>query len=196
MSQKRNGQGRRGTGPTVVACVLLAPIAARADRLTQHWRETAKVIERTKFSAAKATEVAEAHSKGKAVSIHSVNLKAGLGMWIHCFADDKCMIVRVNPKTGGVDDMTTGVAADLSCRTAADAVKLMDAGKVNMSKTIEAAETHSKGKVVATKTEVTDGVLIFVLVCAVGDKAVLVTVDGTGKVTKMEDLVETAPKGG
>jgi len=177
--------------------VLLAwPAAARADRLTQHWKETAKAFTENKFTVAKAIEVAEAESKGKAVSVHTVLLAQKLSIWVHCYGDGKCTVVPVDPKTGKSGTTKTGGSADLSCSTGEEAVRLMDAAKLNIAKAVETAETQSKGKVVAVKTEVKNGALNIVLVTVVGEKAQLISVDGkSGQVTGTTDVKEPAKKG-
>ena len=72
-----------------------------------------------------------------------------------------------------------------SCK---DMVKKMDEGKLSLSKAIELAEEHSKGKAVAAYCELEDGGLEIEVYCLVGDKIMEVEIDGkTGKVTEMEE---------
>ncbi len=67
-------------------------------------------------------------------------------------------------------------------------VKKMDDGKLSLSKAIELAEEHSKGKAVAAYCELEDGGLEIAVYCLVGAKIMEVEIDGkTGKVTEMEE---------
>ena len=69
-----------------------------------------------------------------------------------------------------------------------DMVKLMEEGKLSLSKAIEIAEKHSKGKAVAAYCELEGDGLEISVYCLVGDKIMEVEIDGkTGKVSKMEE---------
>ena len=108
--------------------------------------------------------------------------------------------IKIMIKTGSSVDsagkatgMADAKADDMSCGTGADAVKMMDAAKTTLGKAIAAAEEHSKGKAVAAMSAA-DSVTV---ACAVGDKMMMVTVDKTGKATKMDEEKEKTPiKGG
>jgi len=68
-----------------------------------------------------------------------------------------------------------------------DMVKLMEEGKLSLSKAIEIAEKHSKGKAVAAYCELGGDGLEISVYCLVGDKIMEVEIDGkTGKVSEME----------
>ena len=178
----------RTIGGLAIGCLLAVPAVSLASRLTQHWEATAKAFDEHKFTLAKAVELAEAHSKGRAVSVHTVILNEKFRLWVHCAVGNNCAIVRVDPKTSKADEMTVGVPADLSCRTAETTVKLMDEHKIDIVKAAAKAEAASQGKVVAAMTEVVDDALQFVFVTVVGEKGKLVTVAAkTGEVTKTED---------
>ncbi len=178
----------------VVAAVTAVPGRVLADRFMQHWERSLKSLEETKFTQAKAIEVAEAQTKGKAVSTHNVVLKNTLAIWVHCYADDKCLIVPVDPKSGKAAESWVGVPADLSCSTAAEATKLMAESKASLTKAIETAEAHTKGKAFSSKTDVKDGALTITIGCGVEGKAKVVTIDGkTGQVTKTEDSNYVSP---
>jgi uncharacterized membrane protein YkoI len=172
-------------------------VAARADRLTQNWKEGLKAIEETKFTPGKAIAAAEAKSKGKAVSVHYVILSGKLSIWVHCYANEKCWIVPVDPKTGKATDMREGASADMSCPTASEATRLMEEFKFPLTKAMEVAEAHSKGTALTGKTDVQEGNLTITVSSAVVDKLMLVTVDGkSGKVTKMEEEKRSQQPGG
>jgi len=72
--------------------------------------------------------------------------------------------------------------------------KAMDAGKVTLASAIAAAEAHAKGKAVGATATWTGGKLGFTVHVMVGDKLQDVTVDATGKATKMEDSKVPADK--
>jgi len=69
-----------------------------------------------------------------------------------------------------------------------DMVKLMEEGKISLSKAIEIAEKHSNGRAVAAYCELEDGGLEIEVYCLVGNKIMEVEIDGkTGKVSEMEE---------
>lgn len=183
--------------PWGLAAVLAMASPVFADRLTQNWKQTTQIFAEAKMTAAKAIEAAEAYSKGKAVSLHTVILQEKVSLWVHLLVNTNCVIVRVDPRTGQAGHMTIGVPADLSCSTAVEAAKLMEASKVDLVTAIAAAEAYGKGQVVASKTEVADGVLTLSFVTSAEGRAKVVTVDGkTGEAKSAEDVKETPRKGG
>jgi len=79
------------------------------------------------------------------------------------------------------------VFADVDAAEAKGVWKSMEAGKLTLASAIATAEAHSKGKALAAGATWGDDKLGFKVHALVGDKTVDVTVDGTGRATKMED---------
>ncbi|MEK6674237.1 MAG: hypothetical protein AABZ47_01125 [Planctomycetota bacterium] len=179
-------------GCAAVLSLLMLSTVAFAGKLTDGWKDTLKAMDEAKLTPAKAVEAAEAHSKGKAVSIMGMLKDKKLTVTVNVIAEGKCKAVTVD-SAGKATGMADAKADDMSCGTGADAVKMMDAAKTTLGKAIAAAEEHSKGKAVAAMSAA-DSVTV---ACAVGDKMMMVTVDKTGKATKMDEEKEKTPiKGG
>jgi uncharacterized membrane protein YkoI len=163
--------------------------------MTAGWKDVLKQMDAAKLTPASAVAAAEAHSKGKALGVMGAVKDNKLGITVHCVVDGKCKAVTVDNtgKATDVKDATSG------CKGCADSLKAMEGGKVTLASAIKAAEEHSKGKAIAAMAETAAGATNIMVACAVGDKAVIVTVDGkTGKATKMEDDKAATPpiKGG
>jgi len=83
--------------------------------------------------------------------------------------------------------IANNVFADVDAAEAKGVWKSMEAGKLTLASAIATAEAHSKGKALAAGASWDDDKLGFDVHLAVADKTVDVTVDGTGRATKMED---------
>jgi len=184
--------GTRVFGGIAVALLALPALVLAASKLTENWKDVQKAMDEAKITPTKAVEAAEALSKGKAVAVTAAVKDKAVNFTVHTVAGGKCQAVTVDKagKAGESKDPSAG-----ACAGCGDSVKAMEAGKFSLASAIKAAEDHSKGKAFAASCETKAGNTETQVACAVGDKAVIVTVDKTGKATKMEDD-KPAPKPG
>jgi hypothetical protein len=177
--------------------ILASPALARADRLTQHWKEALEIMEKEGFTLEDAIKAAESHVNGKAVSIHSVKIDQSFWMWVNCQVEGKCRIVFFDVRSRKITKVQDGQAADMSCAWAEEALKIIEQSKITLLKAIEVAEEYSKGKAASAMSIARDGDLIFRVCCKVGDKPMVVTVDGkTGEGRHMKEAKEQPRPGG
>lgn len=131
-----------------------------------------------------AVNAAAAASKGIPITAK----KVGSAFEVHAVAGGKLMAVPVDAKG------TASAGKDMAGEGSADVAKAVTDSKQSLSGAIAAAETHSKGKATMAKAWMNAGKLEFTVSTLVGDKAMNVTVDNTGKATKMEEAkVEVKP---
>jgi len=123
--------------------------------------------------------------KGKAIGANSKWAGGKMDMSVTCMVGDKAMSVAVDGagKAGKSED-AKGVTGG------GDVVKYMDAAKLTMTKVLEAAEAHSKGKALAVTAKAAAGKASYEVYCLAGDKLQNVKVDDTGKATGMAEAKE------
>jgi len=182
-------------GVAVVTVLALPALVLAGSKLAENWKDTLKAMDEAKQTPGNAIAAAEAHGKGKAVSVMGSVKDKNVSFAVHVVAGGKCQVVTVD-KTGKATESKDPSAG--ACVGCGDTVKAMDAGKYTLAAAVKAAEEYSKGKAVnaAAETTAKDGTVVTVA-CAVGEKLQLVTVDGkTGKATKMEEDAPAPKKGG
>lgn len=132
----------------------------------------------------KAVDAAGAASKGTPIAAKS----AAEGFEVHVVVGGMRMIVPVDAKG------TASAGTEKAGEGMAEIATAMAASKQSLSGAIAAAEAHSKGTAKMAKAWMNGANLEFMVATMVGDKTMNVTVDGTGKATKMEEA-KAAMKG-
>ncbi len=90
----------------VLAFGLLAwPVYAHCGKCASSCKDMVKKMDDGKLSLGKAIELAEEHSKGKAVAAHCELEDGGLEIEVYCLVGDKIMEVEIDGKTGKVTEM-------------------------------------------------------------------------------------------
>lgn len=94
----------------VVACVLVFgllawPLYAHCGKCAGSVKDMVKKMDDGKLSLGKAIELAEEHSKGKAVAAYCELEDGGLEIEVYCLVGDKIMEVEIDGKTGKVTEM-------------------------------------------------------------------------------------------
>ena len=90
----------------VLVFVLLAwPVYAHCGKCASSCKDMVKKMDDGKLSLGKAIELAEEHSKGKAVAAHCELEDGGLEIEVYCLVGDKIMEVEIDGKTGKVTEM-------------------------------------------------------------------------------------------
>ena len=173
-----------------VAALLVAPaFVFAAAKLTDNAKDAAKALEAGKTTLAKVIEAAETGTKGKAVAVMATMKGTDVMFAVHSHAEGKCKVVHVD-KTGKAAETKDGSADD--CKGAADATKMMDAGKVTLAKAVAAAEEDTKGHATSASSDANG----FSVAVVAADKVWTVTVGKDGKVSKKEEDKPAPKKGG
>ena len=94
----------------VVAGVLMFgllawPVYAHCGKCASSCKDMVKKMDDGKLSLGKAIELAEEHSKGKAVAAYCALEDGGLEIEVYCLVGDKIMEVEIDGKTGKVTEM-------------------------------------------------------------------------------------------
>ncbi len=93
-------------GAGVLVLGLLAwPVYAHCGKCAASGKDMVKLMEEGKLSLAKAVEIAEKHSNGKAVAAYCGLEGDGLEIEVYCLVGDKIMAVEIDGKTGKVMEM-------------------------------------------------------------------------------------------
>ena len=93
-------------GAAVMSLLALAawPVYAHCGKCAASGKDMVKMMEEGNLSLAKAVEIAEKHSKGKAVAAYCDLEGGGLQIEVYCLVGDKIMEVELNGKTGKVTE--------------------------------------------------------------------------------------------
>ena len=93
----------------VVAATTVAwvawPLYAHSGKCAASGKDMVKLMEEGKLSLAKAIEIAEQHSNGKAVAAYCELEGGSLEIEVYCLVGDKIMEVEIDGKTGKVMEM-------------------------------------------------------------------------------------------
>ena len=94
-------------GVVAASTVVLVgwPVYAHCGTCATSGKDMVKLMEEGKLSLGKAIELAEEHSKGKAVAAHCELEEGGLEIEVYCLVGDKIMEVEIDGKTGKVTEM-------------------------------------------------------------------------------------------
>jgi len=122
-----------GVVAAAAVALLAGPIYAHCGKCAASGKDMVKMMEQGKLSLGKAVEIAEKHSKGKAVAAYCGLDGDALGIDVYCLVGDKIMEVEIDGKTGKVMEMAQKKA--LPVRTAqghahehAGAARIVEAG--------------------------------------------------------------------
>ncbi len=85
--------------------LLAWPVYAQWGKSVSSTKEMVKKMDDGKLSLGKAIELAEKHSKGKAVAAHCELEDGDLEIEVYCLVGDKIMEVEIDGKTGKVTEM-------------------------------------------------------------------------------------------
>ncbi len=85
--------------------LLAWPVYAHCGKCTASCKVMVKQMDDSKLSLGKAIELAEEHSKGKAVAARCELEDGGLEIEVYCLVGDKIMEVEIDGKTGKVTEM-------------------------------------------------------------------------------------------
>ncbi len=102
---------KRYRGFLVVAASVLVfgllawPVYAHCGKCASSCKDMVKKMDDGKLSLGKAIELAEEHSKGKAVAAYCELEDGGLEIEVYCLVGDKIMEVGIDAKTGKVTEM-------------------------------------------------------------------------------------------
>lgn len=175
---------------TIVGVLFSSAVLVAGETEPQ---KVGKALESHKLTLANAILTAQAASKGKAVEARAWLKGNELMVTVRCSANEKCMEVPIDVKTGKAGKAVAAVDAKAHGATH-ELVKLMDTNKIELVKAIETAQASTKGIAVMARTRAEkQGALAFDVQCVAADKAYDVIVDGkTGKVTKTRELVGNA----
>jgi len=158
------------------------PLYAHCGKCAGDCKEVAKQMDAGKITAASMIAAAEAHSKGKAVGMMCDLDKGKMDADVFCLVGDKVQAVEI-----GADGKAAKMEEAKDMKGMGDVTKSMDAAKLTMTKVVEAAEAHSKGKALAVVAKAAAGKASYECYCLAGDKLQNVKVDDTGKATGMEE---------
>ena len=94
-------------GIVAVSTVVLVtwPVYAHCGKCASSGKDMVKLMEEGKLNLGKAIEIAEKHSKGKAVAAYCELEGDGLEISVYCLVGDKIMEVEIDGKTGKVMEM-------------------------------------------------------------------------------------------
>ena len=99
-------QGFLVVAASVLVFGLLAwPVYAHCGKCASSCKDMVKKMDDGKLSLGKAIELAEEHSKGKAVAAYCELEDGGLEIEVYCLVGDKIMEVEIDGKTGKVTEM-------------------------------------------------------------------------------------------
>ena len=85
--------------------LLAWPVYAHCGKCASSVKDMVKKMDDGKLSLGKAIELAEEHSKGKAVAAYCELEDGGLEIDVYCLVGDKIMEVEIDVKTGKVTQM-------------------------------------------------------------------------------------------
>ncbi len=85
--------------------LLAWPVYAHCGKCASSCKVMVKKMDDGKLSLGKAIELAEEHSKGKAVAAYCELADGGLEIDVYCLVGDKIMEVDIDGKTGKVTEM-------------------------------------------------------------------------------------------
>ena len=85
--------------------LLAWPVYAHCGKCASSVKDMVKKMDDGKLSLGKAIELAEEHSKGKAVAAYCELEDGGLEIEVYCLVGDKIMEVEIDGKTGKVSEM-------------------------------------------------------------------------------------------
>ncbi len=85
--------------------LLAWPVLAHCGKCASSVKDMVKKMDDGKLSLGKAIELAEKHSKGKAVAAYCELEDGSLGIEVYCLVGDKIMEVEIDGKTGKVTEM-------------------------------------------------------------------------------------------
>ena len=85
--------------------LLAWPVYAHCGRCASDCKVMVKKMDDGKLSLGKAVEMAEEHSKGKAVAAYCELEDGSLEIEVYCMVGDKIMEVEIDAKTGKVTEM-------------------------------------------------------------------------------------------
>ncbi len=85
--------------------LLAWPLYAHCGKCASSVKDMVKKMDDGKLSLGKAIELAEEHSKGKAVAAHCELEDGGLEIEVYCLVGDKIMEVEIDGETGKVTEM-------------------------------------------------------------------------------------------
>ncbi len=85
--------------------LLAWPVYAHCGKCASDCKDMVKQMDDGKISLGKAIELAEEHSKGKAVAAYCELRDGGLEIEVYCLVGDKIMEVEIDGKTGKVTEM-------------------------------------------------------------------------------------------
>ncbi len=85
--------------------LLAWPVYAHCGKCASSCKDMVKKMDDGKLSLGKAIELAEEHSKGKAVAAYCELEDGGLEIEVYCLVGDKIMEVEIDGKTGKVTEM-------------------------------------------------------------------------------------------
>ncbi len=89
----------------IVFGLLAWPVYAHCGKCAGSCKDMVKKMDDGKLSLGKAIELAEEHSKGKAVAAYCELEDGGLEIEVYCLVGDKIMEVEIDGKTGKVTEM-------------------------------------------------------------------------------------------
>ena len=99
-------QGFLVVAASVLVFGLLAwPVYAHCGKCASSCKDMVKKMDDGKLSLGKAIELAEEHSKGKAVAAYCELEDGALEIEVYCLVGDKIMEVEIDGKTGKVTEM-------------------------------------------------------------------------------------------
>ena len=85
--------------------LLAWPVYAHCGKCASDCKDMVKKMDDGKLSLGKAIELAEEHSKGKAVAAYCELEGGALEIEVYCLVGDKIMEVEIDGKTGKVTEM-------------------------------------------------------------------------------------------
>ncbi len=85
--------------------MLAWPVYAHCGKCASSCKDMVKKMDDGKLSLGKAIELAEEHSRGKAVAAYCELEDGGLEIEVYCLVGDKIMEVEIDGKTGKVTEM-------------------------------------------------------------------------------------------
>ncbi len=179
----RNFGTRAGTA--VLGVLFTTALVAAGEHDPQ---KITKALDSHKLTLAKAIETAQASTKGRAIEARAWMKGNDLMVRVNCWADDKCMEVPIDAKTGKAGK-AAAMKDDKAHSNGRELIRLMDSGNTALLKAIAAAEAESKGQALEARSLSNKNALTYTIRCATSEKCFDVTVDGkTGKVTKSREI--------
>ena len=101
----RKGKIVLGVVAATTVALVAWPVYAHCGKCAASGKDMVKLMEEGKLSLAKAVEIAEKHSNGKAVAAYCELEGGGLEIEVYCLVGDKIMEVEIDGKTGKVSEM-------------------------------------------------------------------------------------------